>query len=251
MISAVVLTKNEEINISVCLKSLSWCGEIVVIDDYSTDNTVNIAEEKGARVFRRELNNDFSAQRNFGLEKAKGDWVLFVDADEVVTPRLRDEVIKLLSNKVIKYSGFKIRRSDVIWGKELKHGETGNIKLLRLARKGKGDWKRAVHETWEIECETGELLNPLMHYPHQTVKEFISGINRYSTLHAQELVKEGKRSNIFKILMWPKLKFFQNWIFKLGFLDGGPGFVVAMMMAFHSYLAWSNLWLTQNKGQRT
>lgn len=250
MISAVVLTKNEEKNLPYCLESLKWCGEIIVIDDYSEDKTVQIAEKFGAKVYKHKLKDNFAVQRNFGLDKALGEWVLFVDADEVVTPALRGEITQLLSKSVTQ-KGLYIKRRDIIWGKELKYGETGNARLLRLAKKGAGDWKRAVHEIWNVTGSTGELESPLIHYPHQTIKEFIQDIDRYSTLHAQELAKEGKRSNIFKIMLWPKFKFWQNYLFRLGFLDGGPGFVVTMMMCFHSYLAWSKLWLAQNKGDRT
>lgn len=245
MVSAVVLAHNEEKSLAQCLLSLAWCDDIVVIDDYSTDQTVEIAEKHGARVFKRELNNDFSAQRNFGLEKAQGEWVLFIDADERSTEAVASELKTQMSNVKTTLAGFYIKRRDVIWGRELKHGETGNIKLLRLAKKGAGKWRRAVHEVWDVEGEVGELKNNLMHYPHQTLREFITDIDRYSTLHAQELEKEGKRSNILKIWIWPKLKFIQNWIFRLGFLDGTAGFVVAILMSFHSYLAWSKLWLNQ------
>lgn len=246
MISAVVLTKNEEKNIKDCLESLKWCGEIVVIDDYSEDKTAKIAKSLGAAVYKRKLDDNFADQRNFGLKRAKGEWVIFVDADERVTSSLREEVIKLLSYKVTKYSGFCLKRRDFMWGRELKHGETGNVKLLRLAKRDAGQWRRAVHETWEVkDNKIGELKNPLLHYSHQTLREFVADVDWMSTLHAQENKKEGKRSNLPKIILFPKLKFFDNWILKLGFLDGTAGFVVAMTMSLHSFLAWSKLWLAQ------
>lgn len=247
MISAVVLTKNEEKNIKDCLGSLKWCDEIVIIDDYSEDKTAEIAKSFGAKVYPKKLENDFAGQRNFGLEKAKGDWVFFVDADERVSDSLREEVIKLLNYKVTKYSGFYLKRRDFMWGRELKYGETGNIKLLRLAKRDAGKWRRAVHETWEVEGPTETLRNPLSHYPHQTLREFLAGVDWMSTLHAQENKKEGKGANLLKIIIFPKLKFFDNWILKLGFLDGTAGFVVALIMSLHSYLAWSKLWLLQRK----
>lgn len=248
MISAVVLAKNEEKNIKDCLDSLKWCDEIVVVDDYSEDRTIEIAEKHGARVYKHTLNNNFASQRNFGLEKAKGEWVLFIDADERITPALRAEVTQLLSNPVNEYDGFYLKRRDFMWGRELNYGETGNVKLLRLAKKDAGQWRRAVHETWEVKNDkVGKLKNPLLHYPHQTLREFIADINWMSTLHAEENKKEGKRSNLLKIILLPKLKFFDSWILKLGFLDGTAGFTVAMMMSLHSFLAWSKLWLLQKK----
>lgn len=247
MISAVVLTKNEEKNVAKCLATLKWCDEVLVIDDFSEDKTVEIATKHGAKIFKHHLENNFAVQRNFGLEKAQGEWVLFVDADERVTEALASELKAQMSNVKTNIVGFYIKRRDVMWGKGLRYGEMGNVKLLRLARKGAGEWRRAVHEVWDVSGEVGELKHRLLHYPHQTLREFIADIDRYSTLHAQELAKEGEKSSILKIWMWPKLKFMQNWLFRLGFLDGGPGFVVAMLMSFHSYLAWSKLWLLQRK----
>jgi glycosyltransferase involved in cell wall biosynthesis len=120
MISAVIITKNEEENIKRCLQSLSWCDEIIVVDDDSTDKTVEIAKKSGAKVYNRTMNSDFSAQRNFGLEKAKGDWVLFIDADEKVTSALWYEIMSHTNNPINEYAGFYIKRIDTMWGKELK-----------------------------------------------------------------------------------------------------------------------------------
>lgn len=132
-----------------------------------------------------------------------------------------------------------------MWSKELKHGETGAVRLLRLGRKDAGVWKRAVHEIWDVKGPLSALENPLIHYPHQTLREFITDVDWMSTLHAQENRKEGKKSSLLKIVLMPKLKFFDSWILKKGFLDGTPGFLAAMMMSLHSFLAWSKLWLAQ------
>lgn len=245
MVTAIVLTKNEEKNIAKCLAGLRFCNEVIVVDEYSTDRTVEIARRYGARVFERHLNNDFASQRNFGLGKAKGDWVFFVDADERVTEALASEI----KNEIVGTPaiGFYIKRRDFVWGRELRHGESGTVKLLRLAKKKAGVWKREVHEGWDIRGKTKTLENPLTHHPHQTLREFLQDVDRYSTLHAKALHEEGVKSNLAKIIIWPVGKFKYNWIFKLGFLDGASGFVVAAMMSLHSFLAWSKLWLGQRK----
>ena len=146
MISVVVLTKNEEKNIGDCLDSISWCDETIVIDDHSTDKTVEIAKKKGARIFMRSLMQDFADQRNYGLEKAKGDWILFIDADERASSALWYEIMQHTSESIDDYAGFYIKRLDTMWGKALRHGETGNVALLRLAKKGAGKWEGTVHE---------------------------------------------------------------------------------------------------------
>lgn len=249
MITAVVLSKNEEKNIERCIKSLLWCDEILLIDDYSTDKTVKIAKRFGAKIYKRHSNNDFAAQRNYALKKVSDSklnqkkWVLFVDADEVVSKELAVEIKNTTDNTNNK--GFYLKRKDFFLGKEIKHGEIGSIKLLRLACLRLGNiWKRKVHEYWKVKGEKEELKNPLIHFPHITLHEFIDDINNYSTIHAEELKKEKKTSNIFKIILWPAGKFIYYFIIKSGFLDGTEGFIVACMMSFHSFLAWSKLWIS-------
>jgi glycosyltransferase involved in cell wall biosynthesis len=245
MISAVVLSKNEERNIKECLESLKWCNEIVVVDDYSTDKTRGIAKELGAKVFLHHLNNDFAAQRNFALRQAQGEWVLFLDADERISLELAEEIKKVtqISTVVVTcVNGFWLKRQDYFAGRWLKYGEMANVRLLRLARKNAGRWKREVHEVWEIKGKVGELRNPILHYPHPTISDFLKNINFYSNLHAQALKKEGVKPSLFRIIANPLGKFIQNYILKKGFLDGMPGLIVALMMSFHSFLARAKLW---------
>lgn len=246
-LSAVIITKNEEINIEECIKSLSFCDEIIVIDDYSTDNTVIIAKELGAKIFKRALNSDFAAQRNFGLQKAKYEWVLFVDADERVTEALASEITNYKLQITNDIAGYYFRRIDYMWGKFLTHGEVGTLKLIRLAKKGAGKWMRKVHEYWDVEGKKSELKNPLMHYPHPTLSEFLDELNIFSTLHAKANRQEGKRSTLVKIIVWPIVKFLQNYILRFGFLDGVAGFVLAVTMSLNSYLSWSKLWFYQKR----
>ena len=245
MISAVVLTKNEEKNIKGCLESLRWCGELLVIDDHSSDKTVQIAKEFGAKVFFHRLNNDFAQKRNFGLSLAKSDWVFFLDADERVSPQLAKE-IKLIV-KETSCNAFNVRRYDFFGGKALKYGETANVWLLRLGRRGEGEWKRQVHEFWQVKGEVGELVNPIFHYPHPTITEFLKHINFYSTLHAEALYQEGVKISCWRIVINPLGKFLINWLWRLGFLDGMPGLIIALMMSLHSFLARAKLYLKWKK----
>ena len=263
-ISAVVLTKNEEKNIKECLKSVcQLADEIIIIDDNSKDQTREIAKKNGAKVFIRSLNNDFSSQRNFGLKKAKGDWILFVDADERITKSLAAEIKSwidevgpvpqgginrskrrpFLSGSDLNHKGFYVKRRDFVFGKWLKYGESGKIKLLRLGKKGAGFWKKPVHEAWDIRGIIKEFNSPLLHYPHSAVSEFLIKINKYSTLRAQELYKKGKRVGFFEVIGYPLAKFFKNFFWHLGFLDGLPGFLHAIIMSFHSFLVRGKLWL--------
>lgn len=233
-ISAVVITKNEEDRIKACLDSLSFLSDIVVVDDLSLDETCNISKKMKARVFKRPLKNDFASQRNYGLKQAKGEWVLFVDADEKITEELKSEILKSVQSEY--YSGFYLKRQDYFLGKKLNYGETANLKLLRLARKTSGKWKRPVHEYWDINGRIGNLIRPLIHCPHPTISEFIEEVNYYTQVEANYRKSRGESVSFTSSLAYPAAKFIKNYIFYLGFLDGFPGFVIAYLMSLHSLM---------------
>lgn len=245
-ITAVILTKNEERNIEECIKGLSWCNEILVIDDNSTDRTVGLAQKMKVTVLERSLNGNFSSQRNFALEKAKGDWVLFVDADERVSPSLAYEIQGKIAENVESIQGYFIKRSDTMWGKELKHGETGQIQFLRLGKKDAGSWIGRVHEIWEIQGKTARLKNSLSHLPHPNLTEFLGEINFYTTLRAQELFDKNTKALWWHIIVYPKAKFFVTFFLKQGYRDGIPGLLMAILMSLHSFLVRGKLWLLYN-----
>jgi glycosyltransferase involved in cell wall biosynthesis len=266
-ISAIVLTKNEEKNIEQCLASISWCDEIIVVDDYSKDKTMERVQSSEFRVqcgkekikiYQKQLNNDFAAQRNFGLEKASGDWVLFIDADEIISEALASEIkFKVQSGRPsgkFKVSGYYIKRRDYFLGRWLKYGETGNIRLLRLAKKNAGKWQGRVHEAWEVKGKTEELDNPILHYPHPTIASFLADINWYTDLVAQywqeqamPAGRQGRKIATWEIICYPCGKFVQNYILRFGIFDGIQGLIMAFMMSFHSFLVRSKLWLSQHK----
>lgn len=240
MISAVVLTRNEEKNIQDCLEGLSWCKEILVIDDNSSDQTRAMAQKLGARVLEHSLGNDFAQQRNFGLKEAKHDWIFFVDADERVSPELAEEIKKKITKTTT--GGFYFKRIDFFMGRWLRHGEVGKIRILRLARRGSGHWERNVDEKWKVEGETETFKNPLFHYPHQTLSEFLTSINERSDLNAECFYQEGRKTSFLEWLK-PLGKFVWNYFFLFGFLDQTAGFVFGVLMSLHSFLVRGKLYL--------
>jgi glycosyltransferase involved in cell wall biosynthesis len=241
MITGVVLTKNEHENCARCLNSLKFCDRLLVIDDNSTDDTALIAKKYGAKVIYHPLADDFSTQRNFALAQVKTGWVLFIDADEQVPSKLVQELRAAITNT--QKFGFFIPRLDFIWGKTLHHGDTGKVKLLRLGLADKGSWIGQVHETWNIPGPVGELHSPISHFPHPTISAFLTEINRYSSMRANELFKNGRKSSIIGILLLPIGKFLLLYLIKLGFLDGTAGFVHAMIMAFYTFMVQGKLYL--------
>jgi len=244
-ISAVVLTKNESSVLGRCLKKLQFCSEILVIDDYSTDTTRLVARTFGATVYKRHLGNNFAAQRNFALTKAKNAWVLFVDADEIVNTNLRKEIQYAVTSDTIV--GYYIPRKDVFLGKQLNHGEFGKTQLLRLGKRQEGKWVRPVHEKWEIMGPTLSLKEPLFHYSHDSLSQFITQTSFHAELHAKQRHHEVGDISLLRVLLYPAGKFLFNFLYLRGFQDGTRGFVAAVMMSFHSFLAWSTVILHYDK----
>lgn len=242
MISAVVLTHNDESTLSQTLESVTWCDEIIIIDDFSTDQTVEIAKKYTSKIHVHALENDFSKQRNFGLTKARGEWVFFVDSDEVVNNVLAQEI----QQAVTSGDGYYLKRKDFIFGRWLNHGETSKVKLLRLGKKAHGIWQRPVHEVWNISGVVRTLRSPLLHFPHPNVAQFIEEINQYSTINARYFFAKNIRVSWWHIIVYPKLKFLKNYFWNLGFLDGTAGAVVAIMMSLHSFLTRAKLWLLRH-----
>jgi len=246
MISAVIITKNEEKNIRRCILSLDFCEEIVVVDDFSSDRTVEIAKELKVRVYKHRLSDNFSLQKNYGLEKAKGDWILFVDADEYVDDKLKNGIVKEVVSDS-KFNGFWIKREDVFFGRALKHAIVNSPYYLRLVKKHKGKFRRRVHERLKVEGPLKKLKGKLVHVKDDSLSNQIASINFQSTLHAKALYNEGKRSSLVKIIFWPPVKFLKYYLLHGGFLDGTNGTLFLFLVSLHSFLGWSKLWLIQKK----
>jgi glycosyltransferase involved in cell wall biosynthesis len=240
-LSAVVLAKNEQQQLADCLASLQMCDEIIVVDDHSTDRTREIALKHGATVIVYQGPDDFAKKRTFGETHAEHEWVLFVDADERVSDALAQEIRNAL-HKDSDCNGYYLLRSDNVFGKVQRFGESAQYPLLRLGRRNSGKWIGRVHESWKISGKTAYLRAPLLHYPHQTVAEFLSEINHYSTLRAEELFNQKSTVSAVHIMVFTTGKFLQNYILKLGVLDGIGGLVSALMMSYYSFLVRAKLW---------
>jgi glycosyltransferase involved in cell wall biosynthesis len=174
---------------------------------------------------------NFAKARNELLKKAKSEWVLFVDSDEVVSKELYTQVLKQIESD--SYNGFYIYRRNYFLGKYI-----GEDKIIRLGRKSSGEWQRAVHETWVIKGKVGELRNPLTHNTASSLHDYITKINNYSDVHAKENYNEGKKSSLVKIICYPVGKFVVT-LFK------SRNIVFSIMQSFHSFLAWSKEWTLQ------
>lgn len=228
-LTAAIITRKAVLNPRL-LQSLSFADEILVVVDSPVKLPVKASRK--IKIYFRALNGDFAAQRNFALQKAKKDWVLFVDDDEYVGTELAREIKLALATN--KYSAFLIPRLDVVFHQPLLYGETGHLKLLRLARRQAGQFKRSVHETWKITGRIGELSSPLYHQKDFFISGFLARMSQYSQIDAQMLSGEGKPFSWFRLFCYPLLKFKMNYFFKAGFLDGLPGLFLSYLLGVQS-----------------
>ena len=229
-LSIVVIAKSTDLD-QVFLGRLKFADEILIISD---SPVINEPPSGKYRYIHRPLNNDFASQRNFALSKTTSEWIFFVDTDELISKQLASEIIKIIENKNNKFNGFMVRRIDTVFNRLILHGETGNNKILRLARMDSGKFSRSVHEHWSVSGRVGELLNPLFHNKDHFISEFIGRISLYGPIDAINLSKEGKPFSIFRLLAYPKTKFIQNYFFRKGLLDGYIGLFQAYLMAIQS-----------------
>lgn len=253
-LSIVIITLNEEENLPRTLRSVEGLvrelgGEIIVVDSGSTDRTVEIAKSFAAKVFIEEWKG-FAAQKNSAIEKAQGDWVLLLDADEEVSERLVAEIKNVDFSPVqlpkefcattniasgFKHSGYWIARRNLFLGRWVKHGGFWPDRKLRLFRRGTG-WveERAVHETVKVDGATGDLNGALVHHAYPTLSGYIEHMNRYSSLGADMVGPRG--FSFIDIFIRPRLTFFYNYILRLGFLDGREGLLLHLYHA--TYVSW-------------
>lgn len=236
-ISAVIIARNEENNITRCLDSLkSFAAEIVVVDSMSTDQTAAICRNFGCRVFHREFDG-YGNQKQYAVDQAFNDWVLSVDADEVISPALQDEISGLSKATELTFDAYIIPFSLVYMGKILKHSGVGNETHLRLFNRRKGKFTTTpVHEGIVTTGSTGRLRNRILHYSYRDIRHHIEKINTYTSQAAVGLVKKGKHYSGLGIALKFPLSFFTHFIVKGGILDGFPGFVWSWLSAFYASL---------------
>ncbi len=243
-ISAVIICKNEEANIGRCLKSLAWVDEVVVYDSGSIDNTVNIAQKMGAKVYQGTWLG-FGATKHAATKRASHDWILSLDSDEEVPDKLKQEIQEKLSTLDPDYI-YKIPRLSHYLGSWIKYGGWYPDFQIRLFNRKTHQWNQAeIHE--RVEPIAGELEhiaqldNHLHHYVFKNIEHQVQTNNRYSTLQAQTMFANGKSFSYFHLFTKPYVKFIECYIVKLGFLDGWAGYVIARNAAYSALLKWLKL----------
>lgn len=248
-LSVGLIVNNEERILGKTLDAIKdLADEIIIIDSGSTDSTIKIAKSKGAKVFLEEWKG-FGPQKNSVIEKCSGEWILLIDADEVVSPELKEkikEIIEKNENKV-----YEINRCSVCFGKELKHGGWSNQYATRLWKKGSVKVSdNLVHEEFLTELPKEKIKEKIYHYTYLTLSDYIARFDRYTTLGAEEYLKRGKKASFFNIVINPFFKFIRMYIFRLGFLDGLEGLIIAIFSGMYTmtkYFKLRELERTQEK----
>ena len=227
-ISVYIIAYNEAAKIRDCINSVLWADEIIVADSHSTDGTTEIAIELGARVIHIPFKG-YGDLRNQAISNCTGDWIFSLDSDERCTEEVRDEIIALIDNAPLDI--YQIPRKNFFMGRWIKHsGWYPNFRQPQLFRNGKMSYTmESVHEGYisHSDKEIGVIKNMIWQFPFKNTEEVIYKANRYSTLGVQKLQEKGQTSTVFKAFLHGAWSFIKHYIFKLGFLDGGPGFVIA------------------------
>ena len=245
MISAVIITKNEEKMLADCLRSLVWANEILIVDTGNTDKTNAIAKKAGARITKYTGPANFAQWRNKGLREAKGDWILYIDADERITPELKDEIVKVI--KEDKFSAYAVPRRNFIFGKEFRHcGQYPDYqkRLFKVSQIKK--WTGKVHEQPDFEGGLGYLENPMLHIKHETLSEMIEKTNDWSEVEAKLMFEaHHPPMNIRRFLTAAFREFWLRMVRQAAFLDGGEGIIYAMYQVFSRFVSYAKLWEMQ------
>lgn len=252
-ISAVIIAFNEEENIAAAIKSIDWADEVLVVDSESDDATKSIAESLGANVLTKKWRG-FSAQKQFAVDNAAHDWIFSLDADERVSPKLKDEILRLKNQSENSLAdGYKIPRLAFYMNRPIRHGGWYPDWQLRFFNRKKGKWKNVlIHESVQMRqnARVKKLSGDILHYSIPDAAYHNRMIaNRYAPLAAEQLFERGRKTSRLKIFTAGSTAFLQTYILKLGFLDGFAGFCIARFAAHHAFLKHLFLWEMQENSK--
>jgi glycosyltransferase involved in cell wall biosynthesis len=240
-VSVIITTYNEEVNIGDCITSALWADEVLVVDSFSKDRTVELASRLPVEVRQREYFGS-AAQKNWSLDLVRHDWVLILDADERVTEPLAREILELLIAGP-KANGYYLRRRNIVLGRVIRHSGWSTDKVIRLFRKDKGRYpNRRVHADLDIEGNVPVLHNPLDHYTFRSIRQYFDKLVNYAEWGAAQAFREGQRVGFVEVGLRPLWRFVRSYVVQVGFLDGLHGLVVCGLQAFGTFLKYARLW---------
>jgi glycosyltransferase involved in cell wall biosynthesis len=240
-LTVTLVTLNEEDRLRACLESAGFADEIVVVDAGSSDKTVELARSFTDHVFIRAWEG-FARQKNWALEQAHGDWILALDADEEVSPELRDEILRVTAAEGGP-DGYRMPRRNIFWERWIRHGRLYPDWQLRLFRRGRGRFvERDVHESVEVAGPIGCLRGALVHRSYRDVADFVERSNRYTSLAAAERSRVGPDVGVTDLVLRPLGRFLSMYVVHRGFLDGWRGFLLAGLYAYYVFVRAAKIW---------
>ncbi|MFH1867656.1 MAG: glycosyltransferase family 2 protein [Candidatus Omnitrophota bacterium] len=243
-LSAVILTKNIEDKVRDCLESIRWADEIVVVDGFSTDKTVEICREYNARIVQHEFGGDFGQERNIGIDNSSGDWILQLDGDDVVTEGFKNEMVKILQ-KEDRFAAYKFWRKNFFMGHFMRYGGWYH-RSLHLFKKGFALYQGKVHHELIVNGEIGSLDAEIEHYPFDNFSQFVTKQNRYTDIESKEILElKGvldRKEILYNIKIKPVKLFWKFYVKKQGFKEGVYGFIFSVLFAWVHFIKWVKYW---------
>ena len=245
-----MITFNNARTVEMALRSVTnWASEIIVVDSFSTDDTLEIVK-RYASLFEQRAWPGFRDQYNYCISKAKNDWVIFLDADEEISPELAAEIEQRLEQDDGRYDGYLAHRRNYYLGRWIMHGGWVPDCEIRLFKKSQGSFEGALHANVKVRGTVGELRNYYYHYNYQDIADQIDTINRYSETAARDMREEGRRFSWIDLLLRTPIRFLKEYMFKKGFLDGFPGLVIAVSTMYYVFVKYAKLWEFERDKQK-
>jgi glycosyltransferase involved in cell wall biosynthesis len=240
-VSVIITTFNEEVNVGECVESALWADEILLVDSFSKDRTLEIARRYPITILEREYFGS-AAQKNWAIDRVENEWVLIIDADERVPEALAREILTVLATEP-RVNGFYIRRENVFIDKVIRHSGWSTDKVVRLFRKDKGRYpNRRVHADLEIEGDVPVLQHAFLHYTFRTFEQYFPKFLNYAEWGAAQAFRDGRRAGVVELVFRPWWRFVRTYVLQLGVLDGVHGFVLCVLQAFGVFLKYARLW---------
>ncbi len=241
-LSVITLTKNEEHNIGECLAGIRWADELIVIDSGSVDRTVERARVVADNILITEWKG-YGATKNEGLKRAKGDWILWLDADERVPPELAEEIRSVIASRPDGAVAYNVARRAFFLGKWIRHSGWYPGRVTRLFRRGSASFSEShVHEHLKVNGETGNLRNDLLHYTDPNLYHYFAKFNTYTSLAARDLCERGEKFSTSSVIVRPIFMFVRMYLLRRGFLDGVHGFLLALCSSAYVFVKYAKLW---------
>jgi glycosyltransferase involved in cell wall biosynthesis len=248
-VSVYVLTYNNRRTIEQCLKSLPWADELIVVDSFSDDGSYELAKGFTDKVYRKKWAGH-REQYQYAADLTENEWIMFVDADEVVSPELVDEIRNELEQNHGEWDGYICHRRTFYLGRWIKYGGWYPDYEIRLYRRDRGKWAGDLHAKVAVDGKVKHLDHRYLHYTYRDISDQIQTIDRYSRTAAEDMIRSGQKFSLFKLLLRPPFRFLKEYLFKAGFRDGLPGFIIAVSTIFYVFIKYAKLWELEKTSER-